>query len=125
MESALNSCLVIDDSRVIRVVARRILETLGMRVSEAADGAEALAMCREDMPDAVLLDWSMPVMNGFEFLAHLRAEPGGDRVRVVFCSVEDDLAFIGEALARGADEYVIKPFDAEILATKLALAGAA
>ncbi len=119
----MNSCLVVDDNRVIRMVARRLLEGMGLRVTEAGDGAEALALCRESLPDAVLLDWSMPVMNGFDFLAHLRREPDGERVKVVMCSVEDDLAFIRDALARGADEYVIKPFDSEVLVSKLVLAG--
>jgi two-component system chemotaxis response regulator CheY len=119
------TCLIVDDSRVIRVVARRILETLGCATSEACDGAEALEHCRQAMPDAVLLDGNMPVMNGFEFLGHLRREPGGDRPRVIFCSVENDLDFIRAALDRGADEYVMKPFDADILASKLDLAGVA
>ena len=92
-------------------------------MTEASDGAEALAACRSAMPDAVLLDWNLPVMNGFDILDHIRALPGGERARVVFCSVESDLIFIRQALDRGADEYVIKPFDADILASKLALAG--
>ena len=120
----MKTCLIVDDSRVIRVVARRILETLGYQVTEACDGLEALDMCLADMPQTVLLDWSMPVMDGFEFLGRLREEPGGDQVRVVLCSVEDDLNFIRTALDRGADEYVIKPFDAEILACKMAMAQA-
>jgi two-component system chemotaxis response regulator CheY len=119
------TCLIVDDSRVIRVVARRILENLGCSASEACDGAEALEQCREAMPDAVLLDWNMPVMNGFEFLDRLRCEPGGDRPRVILCSVENDLEFIRTALDRGADEYVMKPFDADILASKLDLVAAA
>ena len=57
-------CLVVDDSAVIRKVARRILEGLSFRISEAEDGEQALAACRADMPDAVLLDWNMPVMDG-------------------------------------------------------------
>ena len=115
--------LVIDDSRVVRKVARRILEDLGFEVAEAGDGAEGLAWCRSAMPDLVLLDWNMPVMDGLEFLRRLRQEPGGAAPRVVFCSVESDLDRIREALDAGADEYVMKPFDGDILASKLALAG--
>jgi two-component system chemotaxis response regulator CheY len=118
-------CLVVDDSRVIRKVARRILEDLGFAVAEAGDGADALVWCRTTMPDAVLLDWNMPVMNGLEFLRLLRAEPGGDAPKVIFCSVENDLARIREALDGGADEYVMKPFDGDIVASKLAMAGVA
>jgi two-component system chemotaxis response regulator CheY len=116
-------CLVVDDSRVVRKVARRILEDLGFEVAEAGDGVEALAWVRTTMPDLVLLDWNMPAMNGLEFLRQLRAEPGGAAPRVVFCSVENDLDRIREALDAGADEYIMKPFDGDIVASKLALAG--
>ena len=117
-------CLVVDDSRVVRKVARRILEDLGFEVAEAGDGAEALAWVRTAMPDVILLDWNMPVMNGLEFLRRLRKEPGGDEPKVVFCSVENDLDRIREALEEGADEYIMKPFDGDIVASKLTLAGA-
>jgi two-component system chemotaxis response regulator CheY len=121
----LKTCLVVDDSRVIRKVSRRILEELGFDVAEAGDGMEALAWCRTSMPQVILLDWHMPVMSGIEFLRRLRQEPGGKVPKVVFCSVENDLARIAEALDAGADEYVMKPFDGEILAGKLITAGVA
>ncbi len=117
-------CLVVDDSRVVRKVARRILEDLGFGVAEASDGAEGLAWCRGAMPDLILLDWNMPGMDGLEFVQRLRQEPGGDGPRVVFCSVESDLDRIRMALDAGADEYIMKPFDGDIVASKLALAGA-
>jgi len=116
-------CLVVDDSRVIRKVARRILEDMRFQIEEAGDGAEALAACRRQMPDAVLLDWSMPVMSGIEFLKQLRLEPGGDKPRVVFCTTENDVERITEALKAGADEYMMKPFDGDILSSKFAEAG--
>lgn len=119
----MKTCLVVDDSRVIRKVARRILEELGFEVAEAADGAEALAWCRVVMPDAILVDWQMPVMGGMDFLRRLRLEPGGQAPRVVFCSVENDIDRIREAIDGGADEYIMKPFDGEIMAFKLAAAG--
>jgi two-component system chemotaxis response regulator CheY len=117
-------CLVVDDSRVIRKVARRILEDLGFEVAEAGDGAEALGWCRTMTPHLVLLDWNMPGMNGLEFLRQLRAAAGGAAPRVVFCSEENDLEHIRQALAAGADEYIMKPFDGDIVASKLAMAGA-
>ena len=116
-------CLVVDDSRVVRKVARRILEDLRFEVAEAGDGVEALAWVRTALPDVILLDWNMPVMNGLEFLRRLREERGGDHPKVVFCSVENDLDRIREALASGADEYIMKPFDGDIVASKLALVG--
>ena len=119
----MKTCLVVDDSRVIRKVARRILEDIGFDIAEAGDGMEALAWCRATMPDAILLDWNMPIMTGIEFLRQLRQEAGGDRPTVVFCTVETDLERIREALDAGADEYIMKPFDGDIIASKLAAAG--
>ena len=114
----MRTCLVVDDSRVIRKVARRILEDIGYEIAEAADGVEALAWCRAAMPDAILLDWNMPVMTGIEFLRRLRAEAGGEAPVVVFCTVENDLAHIREALDAGANEYIMKPFDKDIVQAK-------
>ena len=119
----MKTCLVVDDSRVIRKVARRILEDLGFEIAEAADGMEAMAWCRTDMPEAILLDWNMPVMDGLDFLRQLRREPDGARPVVLFCSAENDLDHITRALEAGADEYVMKPFDGEILESKFVQAG--
>lgn len=112
-------CLVVDDSAVIRKVARRILEGLALRVSEAEDGEQALAACGTEMPDAVLLDGSMPVMDGYEFLRELRKMPDGKAVKVVFCTTEYDVASIARAMHAGADEYVMKPFDRALMTTKM------
>jgi two-component system chemotaxis response regulator CheY len=116
-------CLVVDDSRVVRKVARRILEGLGFEVAEAADGVEALAFCAAAMPDAVLLDWAMPAMDGLEVVKRLRAEPRGEAPVVLFCSAETDPAKISQALDAGADEYIMKPFDADIVEAKLTEVG--
>jgi two-component system chemotaxis response regulator CheY len=117
------TCLVVDDSRVVRKVARRILESLDFEIVEAVDGADALTACRGAMPDAVLLDWHMPMMDGLEFLKRLRKEPGGDEPAVVFCSAENRADRIREALEAGADEYIMKPFDGEIVVAKFSEAG--
>jgi len=119
----LKTCLVVDDSRVIRKVARRILEDLGFEVAEAADGVEALAWCSAVMPDAILLEWNLPAMDGLETLRRLRAMRGGHAPKVIFCSGRTDLERIREALEAGADEYLMKPFDGDIVAGRLALAG--
>lgn len=119
----MRTCLVVDDSRVIRKVARRILEDIGFDVAEAGDGMEALAWCRASMPEAILLDWNMPVLNGLEFLQQLRREPGGEAPVVVFCTVESSPEMIAKALSAGANEYIMKPFDSEIVESKFAEAG--
>jgi two-component system chemotaxis response regulator CheY len=121
----LKTCLVVDDSRVIRKVSRRILEDLGFEVAEASNGVEAMAWCSAVMPDAILLDWRMPAMDGMEFLHRLRAEPGGTRPKVIFCTVENEIERIREALDAGADEFIMKPFDGGIVAGKLDYLGLA
>jgi two-component system chemotaxis response regulator CheY len=119
----MKTCLVVDDSRVIRKVARRILEEMNFQIEEAADGAQALKACETQMPDAVLLDWNMPVMNGLEFLIELRKTDGGQAPVVVFCSTENDMQHISEAISAGANEYIMKPFDRDIMQAKFSEAG--
>ena len=121
----MKTCLVVDDSSVIRKVARRILEGLDFSIIEAEDGEKAMEACKRELPDAVLLDWNMPVMDGLEFLRNMRMMPGGDKPKVVFCTTENDAAHIREAIGAGADEYVMKPFDHETLQIKLQLVGMA
>jgi two-component system, chemotaxis family, chemotaxis protein CheY len=117
------NCLVVDDSRVVRKVARRILEANGWTVVEAGDGRQALEACRASLPDFVLLDWNMPVMDGITFLRALRGEFGPGNPPVIFCTTENDMAHIEMAITNGAQEYIMKPFDEEILVGKLGQAG--
>jgi two-component system, chemotaxis family, chemotaxis protein CheY len=111
-------CLVVDDSAVIRKIARRILEDMDFEIVEAEDGEKALEVCKHSLPDAILLDWNMPVMDGYEFLSNLRSMPGGDQPKVVFCTTENDVAHIARALNAGANEYIMKPFDKDIITAK-------
>jgi two-component system chemotaxis response regulator CheY len=117
------SCLIVDDSRVIRTVAKKILVSLEFETREAENGQVALQSCVSAMPDAVLLDWNMPVMNGLDFLRELRQMPGGDQPIVLFCTTENDLERIQEALETGADEYIMKPFDSDIIEAKMSQVG--
>ena len=121
----MKSCLVVDDSKVIRKVARHILERLNFHVEEAGDGQEALSYCRSASPDVVLLDWNMPVMSGLEFLRMLGEEDLPHRPKVVFCTTENGMGHIRAAIDAGADEYVMKPFDRETLESKLQIVGVA
>ncbi|WP_456316162.1 response regulator [Roseomonas elaeocarpi] len=116
-------CLVVDDSRVVRKAARRMLEAQGFAVREAEDGAEAVAACRAALPDLVLLDWNMPVMDGLSCLRALRAEWGAAEPLVMLCTTEAAMERIVVALEAGAQEYIMKPFDEAILADKLAALG--
>ena len=123
MQSLSKTCLIVDDSKMIRRVASRILKDLKFEPSEASDGREAMVLCRSAMPDAILLDWNMPIMDGLSFLKALRSEPGGTEPVVVFCTAERDVIKIAEALDAGADEYVMKPFDSDIIESKFMEAG--
>lgn len=119
----MKSCLLVDDSRVVRKVARRIAEELGFECEEAEDGQKAYEACEASMPDAILLDWNMPVMSGIEFLEKLRVMDNGGHPKVVFCTTENNMDHIKRAMDAGANEYVMKPFDREIIESKFSQIG--
>ena len=121
----MKKCVVIDDSRVVRKVARRILEGMHFQIEEAETPANALESCRREMPDAILLDWTVPSIAASEFLRQLRKEPGGDKPIVVFCTIENDVSQISEAINAGANDYLLKPFDREALQSTFAQVGLA
>ncbi|MCF6221172.1 MAG: response regulator [Robiginitomaculum sp.] len=121
--NANKTCLIVDDSKMIRRVASRILRELKFEPSEAGDGREAMELCKAKMPDAILLDWNMPIMDGLSFLKTLRGVEGGAKPVVLFCTAERDVIKIAEALDAGADEYIMKPFDSDILGSKLSEVG--
>lgn len=114
-------CLVVDDSGVIRKIARRLLEAQGWTVVEAENGLDALERCKPKMPDAVFLDWVLPTMGAAEFLSALRMKAGGTKPRVIYVVTENDPVDVAKMLAAGADDYMFKPFDAETLREKFAL----
>ena len=117
------TCLIVDDSRVVRGIARKIMEQFGYAVGEAENGEEALGKCHTAMPHLILLDWNMPVMSGMEFLKLLRQRGHSDQPKVVFCTTENDMAHIMEAMNAGANEYIMKPFDSDIIQAKFSQVG--
>jgi two-component system, chemotaxis family, chemotaxis protein CheY len=119
----MKTCLVVDDSRVIRKVACRILQDLAFETAEAENGAEALSACRSHMPDMILLDGHMSQMSGVDFLKSLRSETKGNHPVVLYCTTENDVGHISEAIGAGADEYLLKPYDRGLLEAKLAEVG--
>ena len=115
--------LIVDDSRFVRDYLRTLLEEKGIEVEVAADGrAGMLQLHDKDHFDLALLDWNMPVMDGFEMLEHMRAE-GFNDVKVMIVTAETQGDFIRRSLDAGADEYLMKPFDEEALTEKLAMLG--
>ena len=120
----MKKAMVVDDSKIVRKVTRKILETLGYEICEAEDGKVALDVFAAESPSLIMLDWHMPVMNGLEFLKELRGNTpnGGDPV-VIFCTTETEFSNIQEAITSGANEYVMKPFDEDIIRGKLTQLG--
>jgi two-component system chemotaxis response regulator CheY len=112
-------CLIVDDSPTVRRIAGRILRSFNMEVDEAGDGQEALDKCLQGMPETILLDWNMPVMDGLEFLRALRQTEGGGAARVIMCTTETDVTHVQQAFDAGANEYIMKPFDAAMLREKV------
>ena len=115
--------LIVDDNQDAADMLAHVLSSKGHETRVAHDGVEALRACADFSPHAAFLDLGLPVMDGYEFLTRLRKMPGGDSPKVVFCTTENDLTFITRALEAGANEYIMKPFDKEILSTKLQDAG--
>jgi two-component system chemotaxis response regulator CheY len=114
--------LLVDDSRAVRVIIRNILLELGMEVVEAGNGREALEQLRQN-PDVelVLVDWNMPEMNGLDFIRTVRAQHSYDGLRIVMVTTETESEQVCRALDAGANEYVMKPFNREVLVAKLSM----
>lgn len=119
------TCLIVDDSDVVRKVARRIAEDLGFSCVEASDGDEALQICGESLPDAILLDWIMPTMTGIEFIDQLQKtiDTPDNLPKIIFCTSEIESKKIHKALKAGAHEYIMKPFDYNAIASKFMQVG--
>ncbi|MHB1497185.1 MAG: response regulator [Acidimicrobiales bacterium] len=117
--------LVVDDSRAMRSILSRLLRKAGVdHIAEAADGCEAIAcLDDDDLPDIALVDWNMPNMNGLELVGALRGRPEWRRITILMVTTESEQGQIVRALAAGAHEYLIKPFEEESLFDKLAILG--
>ena len=116
-------CLVVDDSRVMRAVARRIFEDLKFDTGEAEDGMGALRICHEKMPDVIFLDWNLPSMPPLEFIKSIRGQQNGVHPVILFATTENDADEIASAIAAGADDYIMKPYDGAALRSKLVQLG--
>lgn len=119
----MKDCLVIDDSNVVRKLLCNMIIPMGFSVREAENGENALAHCMESMPQVIMLDWNMPVMDGPTFLKKLRAFEGGSQPVVIFCTTENDMEHIQLGMSLGANEYIMKPFDEQILQSKFSQLG--
>ena len=115
--------LVVDDSRAMRMVLRRIVADVGFEVIEAADGRQALDVLDREIPDVALVDWNMPVMDGLSFVTAARGRKEARGMTIMMVTTESEHGQIVRALAAGAHEYLIKPFTADALIDKLRFLG--
>jgi two-component system chemotaxis response regulator CheY len=117
--------MVIDDSRAMRAILRRLLGSIGCEVIEADNGRSALQTLAtmETMPEAALVDWNMPEVNGLEFIGAVRDQPQWRDITLMMVTTESDPKQIVRALAAGAHEYIIKPFTADVITDKLTMLG--
>ncbi len=112
-------CLIADDSKVIRMLLIKIMENYGFDVIEAEDGEEVVNLVKDNAPKLVIMDWRLPIMEGIDVLYKIRNNKKIKQPKIVFCSSVIDVDKIKEALDGGADDYILKPFDEEIIGTKL------
>jgi two-component system chemotaxis response regulator CheY len=110
--------LAVDDSKIVRKVTRGMLEPMGFAVDEAEDGQKAVDYCQDQMPDVILMDHNMPVMNGLDAVMAIRQLIDGDKPIIIMCTTMNEMEFIQKAMMNGANEFVMKPFDADILRGK-------
>ena len=116
--------LVIDDSRAMRSILTGILEEIGFEVEQAKDAEDALSLLEKDENfELALIDWNLPEMSGLDLVKTVRNMSDLENLRLMMVTTETQLARVREALTAGADEYIMKPFDKDMLLEKLTLLG--
>jgi len=115
--------LVVDDSSAMRAMLRMTLKKQGFVVAEAKHGLDALAVLAAQEFDLILIDWNMPEMDGLELLLRIRAQPQHDRTQIMMVTTESGMDQMSEALAAGANDYIMKPFTLDVIVEKLQLVG--
>lgn len=113
------SCIIADDSKVIRILLCKIMENFGYSVSEAEDGEDLLRQCGQHTPDLIISDWNLPLIDGSDVLYKIRSDTQLKQPLFIFCSYIKDPNIIAQALAGGADDFIMRPFDEDIIASKL------
>jgi len=124
MSQVQTHALVIDDSRAMRAILKRILVKLDFKISEAADGQQGLDQLAANKDVSIcLVDWNMPVMNGYEFVKAVRSNPDNKDIWLMMVTTETEMSRVVKAMAAGANEYVMKPFTDDVIVDKLRLLG--
>ena len=116
-------CVIADDSKIIRMLFNKIMGNIGFETIEAEDGEEVVELCQLNEPDLIIMDYRLPVLDGIDAMYKIRNSRISKQPKIMFCSSINDRDIIQEALDGGADDYVLKPFDEEIIISKLAILG--
>lgn len=113
------SCIVADDSKIMRMLLGKIMENFSYTVDEAEDGEDLLEMCAQNMPDLIISDWNLPLIDGIDVLYKIRSDKKTKQPVFIFCSHLKDADVMEQAISAGADDFIMRPFDEDIIATKL------
>ncbi len=116
-------CVIADDSHIIRILLRKIMENFGFEVFEAEDGEEVLSLCVNENPELIISDWSLPMIDGIDVLYKIRDDKKIKQPKFIFCAAPTNLQDVQQALDGGADDFILRPFDEEIVGTKLTILG--
>ena len=112
-------CIVADDSKIMRMLLTKIMENFGCHVDEAETGEDLIEQCASNMPDLIISDWNLPLIDGIDVLTKIRTDTKSKQPIFVFCSFIRKEEIIEQALKAGADDYIMRPFDEDIIASKL------
>lgn len=119
----MQSCLIVDDSPIIRDLLSKIFKGLFFEVSVARDGEEALEVFSAKPAELIILDYNLPIVDGIDVLYTIRNMKKIEQPKIIFCTNITDVIKIDAAIKAGVDDYIIKPFDEEIIASKLKILG--
>ena len=112
-------CIIADDSKIMRMLLSKIMENFGYNVLEAEDGENLVALCAKNAPDLIICDWQLPLIDGIDVLLKIRSDKKIKQPVFIFCSYIKDVDIISQALKAGADDFIMRPFDEDIIASKL------
>ena len=113
------NCVIADDSKVIRMLLSKIMSNFGYNVFEAENGEDLLYQCEKNMPNLIISDWTLPLIDGIDVLLKIRSDKKIRQPIFIFCSYINDVNIISQALNAGADDFIMRPFDEDIIASKL------
>ncbi len=115
----MSSCIIADDSKIIRMLLSKIMSNFGYEVTEAENGEDLLRQCAKNIPNLIICDWNLPLIDGIDVLLKIRSDKKIKQPFFIFCSYITDTNIISQALNAGADDFIMRPFDEDIIASKL------